>query len=76
MSFGLVLRGGTLHDGSGQPVIRGYLAICRGPHRRYRRRRGPRTTVVVNGVPVVENAAHTGALPGTALKRDARGHVS
>jgi N-acyl-D-amino-acid deacylase len=37
---------------------------------------GPRTMVLVNGVPVVENAAHTGALPGTVLKRDAHGHVS
>jgi N-acyl-D-aspartate/D-glutamate deacylase len=36
---------------------------------------GHRTTVLVNGVPVVENATHTGALPGTVLKRDARGHV-
>src|SRR5438045_3974266 len=32
---------------------------------------GPRTAVIVNGVPVVENAAHTGALPGRVLRRDA-----
>src|ERR1700731_1849965 len=30
MSFDLVLRGGTLHDGSGQPGIRGDLAIAEG----------------------------------------------
>jgi hypothetical protein len=30
MSFGLVLRGGTLHDGSGQPGERGDLAIAGG----------------------------------------------
>ena len=36
---------------------------------------GPRTTVLVNGVPVVENAVHTGALPGKVLRRDAAGAV-
>ena len=36
---------------------------------------GPRTTVLVNGVPVVENAVHTGALPGKVLRRDATGAV-
>jgi hypothetical protein len=30
MSFDLVLRGGTLHDGSEQPGIRGDLAIAEG----------------------------------------------
>jgi N-acyl-D-amino-acid deacylase len=34
---------------------------------------GPRTTVLVNGVPVVENAVHTGALPGKVLRRNAEG---
>jgi hypothetical protein len=33
------------------------------------------TTVVVNGVPVVENAAHTGAHHGKVLKRNAMGDV-
>ncbi len=36
---------------------------------------GTRTSVLVNGVPVVENAAHTGALPGKVLRRDASGAV-
>jgi N-acyl-D-amino-acid deacylase len=37
---------------------------------------GARTSVIVNGVPVVENAAHTGALPGKVLRRDAKGAVA
>jgi N-acyl-D-amino-acid deacylase len=37
---------------------------------------GARTTVIVNGTLVVENAAHTGALPGKVLRRDAGGAVS
>jgi N-acyl-D-amino-acid deacylase len=37
---------------------------------------GPRTSVIVNGTLVVENAAHTGALPGVVLRRDASGAVS
>jgi N-acyl-D-aspartate/D-glutamate deacylase len=36
---------------------------------------GARTTVIVNGHVVVENAAHTGALPGLVLRRDALGQV-
>jgi N-acyl-D-amino-acid deacylase len=36
---------------------------------------GPRTTVVVNGALVVENAHHTGALPGTVLRRAPDGRV-
>jgi N-acyl-D-amino-acid deacylase len=36
---------------------------------------GERTTVLVNGVPVVENSVHTGALPGKVLRRDASGRV-
>jgi N-acyl-D-amino-acid deacylase len=36
---------------------------------------GARTTVIVNGTPVVENATHTGALPGKVLRRDAAGAV-
>jgi N-acyl-D-amino-acid deacylase len=36
---------------------------------------GARTTVIVNGTLVVENAAHTGALPGKVLRRDAEGAV-
>jgi N-acyl-D-amino-acid deacylase len=37
---------------------------------------GPRTTVIVNGVVVVEDAAHTGALPGKVLRRGRDGMVS
>ncbi len=36
---------------------------------------GARTTVIVNGTPVVENAVHTGALPGRVLRRDRQGAV-
>jgi N-acyl-D-amino-acid deacylase len=36
---------------------------------------GARTTVLVNGVVVVENARHTGATPGTVLRRAADGSV-
>ena len=36
---------------------------------------GNRTTVIVNGVIVVENATHTGALPGMVLRRDGMGQV-
>ncbi len=36
---------------------------------------GARTTVIVNGTLVVENAIHTGALPGRVLRRDASGAV-
>jgi N-acyl-D-amino-acid deacylase len=36
---------------------------------------GARTTVLVNGVVVVENAAHTGALPGAVLRRAPDGAV-
>jgi N-acyl-D-amino-acid deacylase len=36
---------------------------------------GARTTVIVNGTIVVENATHTGALPGKVLRRDAKGAV-
>jgi N-acyl-D-amino-acid deacylase len=37
---------------------------------------GARTTVIVNGTLVVENAVHTGALPGKVLRRDTSGAVS
>jgi N-acyl-D-aspartate/D-glutamate deacylase len=37
---------------------------------------GARTTVIVNGTLVVENATHTRALPGTVLRRDAAGAVA
>ena len=37
---------------------------------------GARTTVIVNGVTVVEDAKHTEALPGTVLRRDKSGKVS
>jgi N-acyl-D-aspartate/D-glutamate deacylase len=36
---------------------------------------GARTTVIVNGSIVVENATHTGALPGMVLRRDSSGQV-
>jgi N-acyl-D-amino-acid deacylase len=36
---------------------------------------GERTTVIVNGAIVVENASHTGALPGKVLRRDHDGQV-
>jgi N-acyl-D-amino-acid deacylase len=36
---------------------------------------GARTTVIVNGVLVVEDAKHTEALPGQVLRRDASGAV-
>jgi N-acyl-D-amino-acid deacylase len=36
---------------------------------------GDRTTVMVNGTIVVENAVHTGALPGKILRRAPTGHV-
>jgi N-acyl-D-aspartate/D-glutamate deacylase len=37
---------------------------------------GGRTCVIVNGVPVVENARHTEALPGKVLRRDGSGMVA
>jgi N-acyl-D-amino-acid deacylase len=36
---------------------------------------GSRTTVLVNGTVVVDNAVHTEALPGKVLRRDAEGRV-
>jgi N-acyl-D-aspartate/D-glutamate deacylase len=36
---------------------------------------GTRTTMIVNGTVVVENATHTGALPGVVLRRDRDGQV-
>ena len=36
---------------------------------------GERTSVIVNGTIVVENATHTGALPGMVLRRDRGGQV-
>jgi N-acyl-D-aspartate/D-glutamate deacylase len=36
---------------------------------------GARTSVIVNGALVVENAVHTGATPGTVLRRQADGTV-
>jgi N-acyl-D-amino-acid deacylase len=36
---------------------------------------GARTTVIVNGAIVVENAIHTGATPGLVLRRDSDGNV-
>jgi N-acyl-D-amino-acid deacylase len=36
---------------------------------------GARTTVIVNGTVVVENAAHTGATPGVVLRRGSDGSI-
>ena len=36
---------------------------------------GSRTTVLVNGIVVVEDCTHTGALPGNVLRRDRSGRV-
>jgi N-acyl-D-aspartate/D-glutamate deacylase len=36
---------------------------------------GKRTSVIVNGTIVVEDATHTGALPGKVLRRDRNGGV-
>jgi len=36
---------------------------------------GTRTTVLVNGVVVIEDARHTGATPGVVLRRAADGSV-
>jgi N-acyl-D-amino-acid deacylase len=36
---------------------------------------GERTTIIVNGTIVVENATHTGALPGHVLRRGVDGTV-
>jgi len=36
---------------------------------------GERTTVIVNGTIVIENAIHTGAMPGTVLRRATDGSV-
>jgi len=48
------------------------LATYADPHRYPS---GPRTTVIVNGVVVVDNAAHTGATPGIVLRRSPDGSV-
>jgi N-acyl-D-aspartate/D-glutamate deacylase len=37
---------------------------------------GQRTTVLVNGVVVIDHAVHTGALPGRVLRRNSQGRVS
>ena len=37
---------------------------------------GARTTVIVNGTVVIENATHTGATPGIVLRRIIDGSVS
>jgi N-acyl-D-amino-acid deacylase len=48
------------------------LATYADPHRYPS---GARTSVIVNGILVVENAAHTGATPGMVLRRGAEGSV-
>jgi N-acyl-D-amino-acid deacylase len=37
---------------------------------------GAHTTVIVNGIVVVDEATHTGALPGKVLRRSPEGKVS
>jgi N-acyl-D-amino-acid deacylase len=37
---------------------------------------GPRTTVIVNGIVVIENATHTGATPGIVMRLSTDGSVS
>jgi N-acyl-D-aspartate/D-glutamate deacylase len=49
------------------------LATYADPHRYPS---GTRTTVIVNGVLVIENATHTGATPGVVLRRSADGSVA
>jgi N-acyl-D-aspartate/D-glutamate deacylase len=49
------------------------LATYADPHRYPT---GARTTVVINGTLVVENATHTGATPGRVLRRAADGRVA
>ncbi len=49
------------------------LATYADPHRYPS---GKRTTVIVNGALVVEDAVHTGALPGKVLRRSADGSVA
>jgi N-acyl-D-amino-acid deacylase len=48
------------------------LATYADPHRYPS---GARTTVIVNGIVVVDNTAHTGATPGIVLRRGADGSV-
>jgi N-acyl-D-amino-acid deacylase len=48
------------------------LATYADPHRYPS---GAHTTVIVNGVIVVDNASHTGATPGTVLRRAPNGSV-
>ncbi len=84
MRYDIVIRGGTVFDGSGRPGERADVAIfdpadfrdratCDKPHQYPS---GARTTVIVNGVVVVDAARHTGALPGKVLRRSASGAVS
>lgn len=49
------------------------LATYADPHRYPT---GKRTTVIVNGTVVLEDAVHTGALPGRVLRRNAAGAVA
>ena len=48
------------------------LATYADPHRYPS---GPRTSVIVNGVVVIDQTRHTGATPGVVLRRDAEGRV-
>jgi N-acyl-D-aspartate/D-glutamate deacylase len=48
------------------------LATYADPHRYPS---GQRTTVIVNGIVVVDNATHTGATPGIVLRRSPDGSV-
>ena len=62
---------GRYHDLRSRRIHRA-RHLCRA---RTNTRPATRTTVLVNGVVVVENAQHTGATPGLVLRRAADGSV-
>jgi hypothetical protein len=97
----ILIRGGTIIDGSGRPGRRAMRVLITtraeddvaGAGRRIRAfttpsraslaiicmtsgyPRGTRTTVPVDGPVAVDGAKHTGALPGTVLRRATDGTV-
>jgi len=58
--------------GGGRARSSGVWATYANPHQYPS---GARTTVIVNGIAVVENATHTGATPGIVLRRRGDGSV-